>query len=225
MWIRTFDQTYHDPSYRIVSPDGRLLDYAKNADGSNSKVAWGSLVEIAKAVRALQNPDIDAISESLGSANKVRNFYNNIFDPDSDLGFVTIDTHAVAAGLLKPLGGSAFEVSHNFGTKGSSSKITGLNGVYSLYEEAYRRAANERGVLPREMQSITWEAVRGLFRPEYKSQQSNVDVVDNIWKQYNKKLITLDQAREAVYEHAQDITPPDWERSSGGISEGDEATT
>jgi hypothetical protein len=225
MWIRTFDQTYHDPSYRIVSPDGRLLDYAKNADGSNSKVAWGSLVEIAKGVRALQNPDIDAISESLGSANKVRNFYNNIFDPDSDLGFVTIDTHAVAAGLLKPLGGSAFEVSHNFGTKGSSSKITGLNGVYSLYEEAYRRAANERGVLPREMQSITWEAVRGLFRPEYKSQKSNVDVVDNIWKQYNKKLITLDQAREAVYEHAQDITPPDWERSSGGISEGDEATT
>jgi hypothetical protein len=225
MWIRTFDQTYHDPSYRIVSPDGRLLDYAKNADGSNSKVAWGSLVEIAKGVRALQNPDIDAISESLGSANKVRNFYNNIFDPDSDLGFVTIDTHAVAAGLLKPLGGSAFEVSHNFGTKGSSSKITGLNGVYSLYEEGYRRAANERGVLPREMQSITWEAVRGLFRPEYKSQKSNVDVVGNIWKQYNKKLITLDQAREAVYEHAQDINPPDWERSSGGIPEGDEAST
>ena len=125
------------------------------------------------------------------------------------MGFVTIDTHAVAAGLLKPLGGSAFEVSHNFGTKGSSSKITGLNGVYSLYEEGYRRAANERGVLPREMQSITWEAVRGLFRPEYKSQKSNVDVVDNIWKQYNKKLITLDQAREAVYEHAQDINPPD----------------
>ena len=225
MWIRTFDQTYHDPSYRIVSPDGRLLDYAKNADGSNSKVAWGSLVEIAKGIRALQDADIDTISASLGGANKVRNFYNNIFDPDSDLGFVTIDTHAVAAGLLKPLGGSAFEVSHNFGTKGSSSKITGLNGVYSLYEEAYRRAANERGVLPREMQSITWEAVRGLFRPEYKSQKSNVKVVDNIWKQYNKKLITLDQAREAVYEHAQDINPPDWERSSGGIPEGDEAST
>ena len=225
MWIRTFDQTYNDPSYRIVSPDGRLLDYAKNADGSNSKVAWGSLVEIAKGIRALQDADIDTISASLGGANKVRNFYNNIFDPDSDLGFVTIDTHAVAAGLLKPLGGSAFEVSHNFGTKGSSSKITGLNGVYSLYEEAYRRAANERGVLPREMQSITWEAVRGLFRPEYKSQKSNVKVVDNIWKQYNKKLITLDQAREAVYEHAQDINPPDWERSSGGIPEGDEAAT
>jgi hypothetical protein len=183
------------------------------------------LVEIAKGIRALQDADIDTISASLGGANKVRNFYNNIFDPDSDLGFVTIDTHAVAAGLLKPLGGSAFEVSHNFGTKGSSSKITGLNGVYSLYEEAYRRAANERGVLPREMQSITWEAVRGLFRPEYKSQKSNVKVVDNIWKQYNKKLITLDQAREAVYEHAQDINPPDWERSSGGIPEGDEAAT
>ena len=225
MWIRTFDQTYNDPSYRIVAPDGRLLDYAKNSDGSNSKVAWGSLNEIAKAVKALKDADIGVISASLGSANKVRNFYNNIYDPDSDLGFVTIDTHAVAAGLLKPLGGSAFEVSHNFGTKGSSSSITGLNGIYSMYEEAYRRAAAERGVLPREMQSITWEAVRGLFRPEYKSQQSNVDVVDNIWKQYNSKKISLEQAREMVYEHANKIKPPDWERSGGGISEGDEATT
>jgi len=225
MWIRTFDQTYNDPSYRIVAPDGRLLDYAKNSNGSNSKVAWGSLNEIAKAVKALKDADISVISASLGSANKVRNFYNNIYDPDSDLGFVTIDTHAVAAGLLKPLGGSAFEVSHNFGTKGSSSSITGLNGIYSMYEEAYRRAAAERGVLPREMQSITWEAVRGLFRPEYKSQQSNVDVVDNIWKQYNSKKISLEQAREMVYEHANKIKPPDWERSGGGISEGDEATT
>jgi len=225
MWIRTFDQTYNDPSYRIVSPDGRLLDYAKNSDGSNSKVAWGSLTEIAKSIKALRETDIDTISASLGSANKVRNFYNNIFDPDSDLGYVTIDTHAVAAGLLKPLGGSAFEVSHNFGTKGSSSSITGLNGVYSIYEEAYRRAAKERGVLPREMQSITWEAVRGLFRPEYKSQNSNVEVVDNIWKQYNKKQITLDQAREAIYEHAGQIKPPDWERSDGGIPEGDQAAT
>jgi len=225
MWIRTFDQTYNDSSYRIVSPDGRLLDYAKNSDGSNSKVAWGSLTEIAKSIKALRETDIDAISASLGSANKVRNFYNNIFDPDSDLGYVTIDTHAVAAGLLKPLGGSAFEVSHNFGTKGSSSSITGLNGVYSIYEEAYRRAANERGVLPREMQSITWEAVRGLFRPEYKSQNSNVEVVDSIWKQYNKKQITLDQAREAIYEHAGQIKPPDWERSDGGIPEGDQAAT
>mgnify|MGYP003114882548 CR=1 FL=1 len=225
MWIRTFDQTYNDPSYRIVAPDGRLLDYAKNSNGSNSKVAWGSLNEIAKAVKALKDADISVISASLGSANKVRNFYNNIYDPDSDLGFVTIDTHAVAAGLLKPLGGSAFEVSHNFGTKGSSSSITGLNGIYSMYEEAYRRAAAERGVLPREMQSITWEAVRGLFRPEYKSQQSNVDVVDNIWKQYNSKKISLEQAREMVYEHANKIKPPDWERSGGVISEGDEATT
>ena len=225
MWIRTFDQTYNDPSYRIVSPDGRLLDYAKNADGSNSKIAWGPLSEIAKSIEALREVDIDVISATLGSANKVRNFYNNIYDPESDLGYVTIDTHAVAAGLLKPLGGSAFEVSHNFGTKGSSSQTSGINGVYSLYEEGYRRAAKERGILPREMQSITWEASRGLFQPDYKRQKKNIEFVNDVWRQYNSKRITLDQAREIIYEHAGQVTPPEWYRSDGAVSDFNEATT
>jgi hypothetical protein len=34
----------------------------------------------------------------MGERHKVRNFYNNIYDPNSPYGDVTIDTHAVAAG-------------------------------------------------------------------------------------------------------------------------------
>jgi hypothetical protein len=70
---------------------------------------------------------------------------------------------------MRPLSGNSREVSHNFGTnvKGergpANSSVTGAQGTYGLYAEAYRRAAAKRGVLPREMQSITWEAVRGLF--------------------------------------------------------------
>jgi len=233
VYIRTFDETYNDRGYKIISPNGEILDFSKKADGTNAKVGWGSLNEIAKAVTAMRNPDIDSISLSLGTQNKVRNFYNNIFNPESDLGFVTIDTHAVAAGLLQPFSGKSEPVLHNFGggAKGkrgaSSSKVDGLNGTYSLYEEGYRRAAGERGVLPREMQSITWEAVRGLFKPEYKAQESNTEFVDKVWKRYNKKQITLEQARREILDHAAngEIESPDWERSNFRPDEGVRATT
>jgi len=102
----------------------------------------------------------------------VRNFYNNILVPNSPNGHVTIDTHAVAAALLRPLSGSSREVLHNFGGDGAASNSAqGSSGTYGLYVEAYRRAAQERGVLTRQMQSITWEAVCGLFTAGFKSQQ------------------------------------------------------
>ena len=216
MWIRTWDQTFNDPSYRLVSPDGKFLDYAVNADGNTqSRVAWGSLNEIGKAVSVLLDSSQENVSRSLGSRNKVRNFYNNIFNPDAEDGFVTIDTHAVAAGLMKPLAGDSLEVSHNFGTgKGSSSSIvTGHSGTYSIFEEAYRQAALDRGVLAREMQSITWEAVRGLFTPTYKQQDQNVLFVENVWNQYNKGKINLEEARSKINDHSGGIQRPDWERS------------
>ena len=216
MWIRTWDQTFNDASYRLVSPDGKFLEYAVNADGkTQSRVAWGSLNEIGKAVSVLLDPSQENVSRSLGSKNKVRNFYNNIFDPDSTNGFVTIDTHAVAAGLLKPLAGDSLEVSHNFGTgKGTSSSIiTGHSGTYSIFEEAYRQAAAGRGVLAREMQSITWEAVRGLFTSTYKAQDQNVVFVEGVWNQYSKGELSLEEARNKINEHSGGIQRPDWERS------------
>ena len=216
-WIRVWDQTYNEPHYRLVSPDGKFLEFQTNKDGvTKSKAGWGSLGEIGKTVLNLMNPDQTALSQSLGEQNKVRNFYNNIFDPMSDKGFVTIDTHAVAAGLLKPLAGGSTEVTHNFGGVGTAnSRITGHKGTYSLYEEAYKLAAKERGVLPREMQSITWEAVRGLFSPAYKSNKQNQLFVNGIWDQYSRGKITLDAARERIIEHAGGIDEPVWKRSDG----------
>jgi hypothetical protein len=158
-------------------------------------VAWGDFGSIAKAVSMFDDPSIANIHDQLGEQHKVRSFYNNIVDPKSKEGHVTIDTHAVAAALLRPLSGSSREVLHNFGggplgevgTK--DSKVTGNKGTYGIYAEAYRRAAEERGLLPREMQSITWEAVRGLFEPKFKGQQKNVDSVERIWDGYAKGQI------------------------------------
>ena len=219
LFVRLHDQTYKIPDYRVVSPEGDFLDVARNADGSASRVAWGSLNEIGKAIGAIEsNGDVNTISRLMGERHKVRNFYNNIYDPNSPYGDVTIDTHAVAAGLMRPLSGNSLEVDHNFKnisvagrgtTKGSST--TGMSGNYGLYAEAYRRAAAERGILPRQMQSITWEAVRGLFPDTFKTAKNNADV-DAIWTRYRNGEIEIDEARSLVSERAGGIRPPTWEQ-------------
>lgn len=219
LFVRLHDQTYTSPDYRIVSPEGDFLDVATNLDGSPSRVAWGSLNEIGKAIGSIEsNGDVRTISGLMGERHKVRNFYNNIYDPNSPYGDVTIDTHAVAAGLLRPLSGNSLEVDHNFKnttvagrgtTKGSS--VSGVSGNYGLYAEAYRRAAQERGILPRQMQSITWEAVRGLFPDTFKTER-NAQIIDGIWNRYRNGEIEIDEARRMVNEAAGGINPPTWQQ-------------
>ena len=219
LFVRLYDQTYNTPEYRILSPEGEFLDLARNADGAPSKAGWGSLNEIGKAIGAIEaNGDVNIISPLMGERHKVRNFYNNIYAPNSKLGEVTIDTHAVAAALLRPLSGNSLEVDHNFKnqsiagrgtTKGSS--VSGVNGNYGLYAEAYRRAAAERGILPRQMQSITWEAVRGLFTDTFKSNANNVAEIDAIWQKYKSGEIELDETRRQVNDRAGGINPPTWQ--------------
>jgi hypothetical protein len=219
MWLRTYDQAYLPREHQIVTPEGDFAGLRMNADGKTpTKTGWGSLNEIGKAIVILNDPSKANISNNLGDMHKVRNFYNNIYAPNDPSGAVTIDTHAVAAGLLRPLSGNSREVLHNFGSgvvgEGGpkNSSITGVKGTYGIYAEAYRRAAQERGILPREMQSITWEAVRGLFPDTFKT-AANADKIDNIWLQYRKGKLSLDEARNEVFNAAGGINAPEWERA------------
>jgi GNAT superfamily N-acetyltransferase len=217
MWLRVFDEAHNTRQYDVVMPEGDSAGLARNLNGSPSRVAWGDFGSIAKAIAIIEDGSLRNISTRLGSEHKVRSFYNNILVPGSENGHVTIDTHAVAAALLRPLSGSAVEVLHNFGGNGAaSSAVHGMSGTYGLYAEAYRRAAKERGVLPREMQSITWEAVRGLFTPGFKSQQKNVDESNHIWDTFKNGRISLDQARTRILEAAGGIEEPAWFRPSAG---------
>jgi hypothetical protein len=218
MWLRTYDQAKNPREHQIVSPEGDFVGLRMNQDGKTpTKTGWGSLNEIGKAIVILDDPSLATISSNLGQQHKVRNFYNNIYAPQDPAGHVTIDTHAVAAGLLRPLSGNSREVMHNFGSgvvgEGGpkNSSVTGVQGTYGLYAEAYRRAAQERGILPREMQSITWEAVRGLYPDTFKSQAKNVDLIDSIWLQYRKGKMSLEEARNEVFRNAGGIRPPEWE--------------
>ena len=145
-FVRLFDEAHNPRSYSVISPEGDFIGLNRNLDGSASRVAWGSSDATAKAISIMDDGSIENISRMLGDQHKVRSFNNNINDPNNPLGDVTIDTHAVAAALMRPLSGSSKEVIQAFGGTGSASNsVLGVNGTYPLYAEAYRRAAARRG--------------------------------------------------------------------------------
>lgn len=208
-WIRVYDQTHNNRAYRVLTPEGGAADYVKTGAGNDATMMWKSYATIAKAVSVLVDGRAENVHYQLGKEHKVRNFYNNLLEPHSELGFATIDTHAVAAAMLRPLASSDTEVLQAFGGTGAaSSSVTGLRGTYPIYLEAYRRAAEERGIQAREMQSITWEAVRGLFEAAKKAGLKKK--ANAIWERYKSGEIEQEQAQQEILELAGDITPPDW---------------
>ena len=209
MWIRIYDEAHNPRAFDRWAPDGTNRGTALTASGKPANSSWFSLDPIAKAVSILEDGSMDNIHERLGQQHKVRNFYNNIIDPNSNKGDVTIDTHAVAVGHLSPLSLNSDEVNHNFG--GTSDAGQGLNGTYPLYAEAYRQAAKKLGVLPRELQSITWEGIRSLFREKTPEIQSTVK---DIWSQHQRGEITLNQARQKIIKAAGGFKNPDWQTTS-----------
>jgi SAM-dependent methyltransferase len=221
-WIRMYDETHNGRAHRLISPDGSLGEYAQKGDGSLAGTGWGSLVEISKGVRVLMDGSRESINKEMGTKHKVRNFYNNILDPASGRGEVTIDTHAVAAAHVMPFSGQSRAVHHNFGSSPSKDKRGkdwdfpwadnadwGASGAYGIYADAYREAAAERGVLPREMQSITWEAIRGLFPASWKTAK-NVKAVKAIWNRADRGEISKAEARDMIVELAGGFSEPTW---------------
>lgn len=226
LFIRAYDQTYHERSYRLVTPEGGFGDYVTNKQETEfdlfgavpkvkGTVAWGSQRFIEKAVSILRDGSNKNISEQLGSEHKVRNFYNNILHPGSEEGHVTIDTHAMGAALIKAVSGASLEVKHLFGAAGSNV-WTGASGSYGLVADAYREAAKRRGILPREMQSITWEAVRGLF--PWSVKKTLAPKIDAVWEDVRKGKITLVKAREKIFAMSGGINRFAWEEGGEGLS-------
>lgn len=199
-FVRLHDETYGSSNFPRIDPaTGEERELRTNNDGSPSKLAWGNLDNISKALSILQDGSRANVSDNIGDSHKVRNFYNNIIDP-SNPDDVTIDTHAVGAATLLPVGGDAPEVLDNFG-KAGKSVATGVKGTYPIYADAYRLAAKELGVLPRSLQSVTWEKVRQLFPAEWKT-EDNLKAVKNIWKQHEKGNLTGPEARKQITDMA-----------------------
>ena len=210
LWLRAFDETTRDRGYRILTPEGDFGDVVKKADGKNAGAGWGSFADIAKAVKVFDDGSMENISRTMGMQHKVRNFYNNIADPDAIYGDVTMDTHAVAAGLLRPLSGESLEVKHNLGQKVSRSKPKGVQGTYPMHAEAYRELAAQEGMLPRQMQSVTWEGVRGMYKPEQKRDKQFQASVNEVFQNFRKGNMTLEDLQKEVLRISGGVDLPDW---------------
>jgi len=192
MWLRAYDEAKHGRDYREVSPEGDILDYATAGSGEKRKIVHQSFSNMGKAISILESDgSLGAISDYLGSEHKVRNFFNNIYSPNSPFD-LTADTHQIAGGIFMPYGSSAPEVGH--GLSGQSapkagmpwSKAghpeTGSTAAYGLYADATARAAEEvGGWIPRQMQSITWEQLRALMPPTIRGNHPFVASARSIW--------------------------------------------
>jgi len=216
MYVRAVDKTFNSTNYNLSNPIGDIVGLALNKDGTPSKISWGSNTDIGKAISVLDDPSIENISRSMGDAHKVRNFYNNIVNPnyayDNPLvGDVTIDTHAVAAASMKPFSGESPEVKANFGSGGGSANtvLSGAKGTYGIRADAARLAAQEAGIMPREMQSVTWDVARTMFPRTFKTKE-NVQAINAIWDMYKKGKISLNDARSAIVERAGGFGTVDW---------------
>jgi hypothetical protein len=220
LWVRLYDEAHNPRRYRDITPEGNFGDFVTKGGGGLANVGWGGLDAVEKAIRALRSGgDINVISPLLGREHKVRSFYNNIENPNYPrYGDITADTHQVAAAQLRPLAGSSVAVKHNLSGGGgsSSSDVTGVSGTYGLTADATRAMAANHGLLPRAAQSATWEPLRELFRPAWKS-PANLIKVDNIWRAYDRGEITIDQARDAVVSAAGGIGLPSWGRLGPGV--------
>jgi len=194
IWLLAYNKAQGKSPVSVYTPEGE-----RTTDTKGETSWFTSAATIAKALNIL---DGASISPNLSKAHKVRNFYNNIIDP-SDPDSVTIDTHAVAAAYLSPMGSYAPEVLHNFGsadvTRGINKPGTGkgVQGTYYVVADAYRKAAGRLGLLPRELQSVVWEYIREVFPKEFKKRNESKEIF-NVWNEYTKGRKTIDEARSEV---------------------------
>ena len=156
--------------YFVYGPSGENtfeVDKNKSKKGEmvSATLTWGSYGEMAKALSVLEDGSPANIHSQIGMGHKVRSFFVNIIAPEY-ANAVTIDTHAIGAAFMKAVGSSDDIVkSVMSGAKKPSHGYIGLNPIVA---EAYMQAAADLNVLPRELQSVTWEAARGLFPTEFK---------------------------------------------------------
>jgi hypothetical protein len=86
----------------------------------------------------------------------------------------------------------------------------GISGMYPIYEEAYRQAAQELGVPARELQSVTWEAIRALFDESDKKSPDFRKAIDAIWRKVEQGKMTQPEAMKEVIDRAGGFKKPDW---------------
>jgi hypothetical protein len=116
---------------------------------------------------------------------------------------------------MQPFGAKDTETAHTFGgtTPGvpgpPKDAATGLAGTYPLYAEAYQRVAKKLGILPRELQSVTWEAIKSLMGDEKKTPELKAKAKE-IWQQVQEGGLTPEEARDRIKDESGGFSKPAW---------------
>lgn len=179
--------------------------------------SFGQISPIIKALKILEQDDMQTIFDEIGTEFKVRDFYNNIYNPWNKHA-ATIDTHAVGAATLTVVSGETDYVEENFGARVPNAE-SGQTGTFPIFFEAYKRAADAAGVSPREMQSVTWEAIRAIFKDTEKPALK--PRIDAVWDMAERGEITPEEARERVFRLAGGLRKTSWEESPWNEKIGD----
>jgi hypothetical protein len=223
-WVRMFDEVHGGAKETpMLAPEGHVIGTVMNPTGTGpQKTTLGTMNRMANAIEAFRAPDMPTISETLGNGHKVRSFYNNIVNPDAafanpEHGDVTVDTHAAAGGLLQPLGSGSHLATTAIGSTGSYDGATGSSGLYAANQEAISRAAALRGIQPRQMQSITWTALKSMWSPEQKRSQDVIDTVDGVWRRHGAGELSQPNAQREIFDQYPINLPP-W---AGGAQTGE----
>ena len=225
VWVRMFDETHGNPSFNIFHPQGYELGPSMRFDTKQQmyvpeSMAWQSFDNLEKAMSILQNGTDLNISRNLGQAHKVRSFFNDLNVPDADVQMlrrdITADTHQISGNLLRPLGASHNQVGQGLGNMPPASSLTGAKGLYGVHHAAVDAFARELGIPPLQVQSMTWEGIKGLFSPEFKriattnKRMGSLDTIDAMWDQYQRNQINAATLRQNVHDLAGGFAAPPW---------------
>ena len=167
-------------------------------------MTWQSMTMTANAIEAmLSGGDRHIISAAVGERHKVRNFYNNLVDPDGTDGDVTIDSHAVGGAWMMPTSGVEVAKGHALATSpgegaqnAKNGPSEGIWGTYGFYADAYRELAGELHMLPDELQAVLWVVKRDAFVDMAK--QAQVDI-RSMWQSFHNGDRSLAETHDAVW--------------------------
>lgn len=198
--VRVMAHEKWDNRVPVVLPEGEI------GGVSDISMRWQGGGPIAKAISVLEDGSLENISIQLGTKHKVRSFYNNIVAPRSPYGDFTSDTHQANVSLLLPMGGSYAIVGDMLGGGAQGKPFVGaapgqgVAGTYPIFADAHREVAAELNLLPRQVQSITWEGIRLL---NWKKSARGFMEIQQIWKNNS-----IDEARKIILEKG--LATPDW---------------
>lgn len=160
-------------------------DWAAIRRGDRSPVAGMSMsrapkANLLKAHRILEGESPEMVLRR-STAPKTHSFYRNIYDPTVGE-FVTVDGRAHDIAVNRMVGWRL--------DRGISSADRRTQTRYEFIADAYVRAALKLGVMPHQLQAITWEQGRIIERSiPTKSGQPRIKGVERVGQPYVLKAV------------------------------------